>query len=221
MDCIQYKIERSRRNGYSIIVKDGTVTVRVPLRTSDGQALKILEEKRSWIERKVEQSRSAIRRFEPLRQLTHVMIFGQMYEVCFSNLKQPTLHEDKLVLPARFGGNNKATERAIKKFLKGLAEEFLTAGLATKPYEHNGYTMSNARTKWASCTADNRLQFNWRIACLPPVLIDYLIIHELCHTIHHNHSPVYWSLVASHIPNHKVLRKQLKDYSELTGLYRN
>jgi len=221
MNSIQYKIERSRRKWYNIIVKDGIVIAHVPLRMSDKEVLKVLEEKRTWIEREVERSRLASKRFERLKHLTHVMIFGQIYEVDFGAVKKSILQEGKFVMPLRFDCKGKAIVRTIKKLLKGKAEEFLTTELAKKPYVYKSFALSNARTKWASCTADNRLQFNWRIVCLPPVLIDYLIVHELCHTIHHNHSPAYWALVASHLPNHKVLRKQLKDYSELTGLYRD
>jgi len=188
---------------------------------SDEQAHKILNDKRIWVERKLEEGRLARQRVEPLRRLTHVMIFGRLKEVIFDAVKKPTLQEDKLILPLRFDGNEKAIVRIIKKLLKGFAKDYLTAELIKKPYAHRGFTLSNARTKWASCSADNRMQFNWRIACLPPILINYLMVHEMCHTIHHNHSSAYWLLVASHVPNHKTLRKQLKDYSELTQLYRD
>ena len=217
---IPCKIERTKRSGYCIMVKDGVVTVRVPLYTTDVQALRIIEDKRAWIERKITQSRLSNQRFEPLKQLTHILIFGHMYKIVFDKTKTPVLQEDRLVLPMRYDDNPSGLQRVVKKFLKGLADEYLTAELANKPYSYNGYTLSNARSKWASCTADNRLSFNWRIACLPPVLIDYLIIHELCHTVHHNHSAAYWGLVESHLPEYKKLRKGLKEFSALTELYR-
>jgi predicted metal-dependent hydrolase len=50
--------------------------------------------------------------------------------------------------------------------------------------------------RWASCSKHGRLNFHWRAILLPPELVEYLVLHELCHLIEHNHTPRFWSLVS-------------------------
>lgn len=65
-------------------------------------------------------------------------------------------------------------------------------------------------TRWGSCSSKGNLNFNYRIALLPPELADYIIVHELCHLGEFNHSQQFWDLVAQQIPNYQELRQQLK-----------
>ena len=56
------------------------------------------------------------------------------------------------------------------------------------------------RTLWGSCSARGTLSFNWRLALAPPDVLDYVVVHELCHLLIPNHSPSFWSLVERHRP---------------------
>ena len=49
--------------------------------------------------------------------------------------------------------------------------------------------------RWASCSGTGRLNFHWRVILLPPEMVEYLVLHELCHLVEHNHTPRFWSLV--------------------------
>ena len=69
-----------------------------------------------------------------------------------------------------------------------------------------------ARTRWGSCSSRNTLSLNTHLMMLPDELIDYVIIHELAHIQHKNHSRDFWSLVAHYLPDHTTLRKQLRDF---------
>jgi predicted metal-dependent hydrolase len=66
---------------------------------------------------------------------------------------------------------------------------------------------------WGSCTRDGNLQFNFALKSLPGPIIDYVIVHELCHLREHNHSHNFWSLVSRMIPDHKEKRKVLRAYA--------
>jgi hypothetical protein len=77
-------------------------------------------------------------------------------------------------------------------------------------------SIRNQKSRWGSCSRKGNLNFNYRIALLPPHLSDYIIVHELCHIGQLNHSSKFWDLVAKTIPEHKKLRKELKgDFSLL------
>lgn len=68
------------------------------------------------------------------------------------------------------------------------------------------------KTRWGSCSRAGNLNFNYRIGFLPFELADYIVVHELCHIVHHNHSVDFWNLVQEAYPNAKALRARLHQY---------
>jgi len=68
----------------------------------------------------------------------------------------------------------------------------------------------NQRSRWGSCSKNGNLNFNYRIVHLPPHLVDYLIVHELCHIKEFNHSKAFWDLVGQGIPEFSKVRRELK-----------
>lgn len=77
-------------------------------------------------------------------------------------------------------------------------------------FKYNTITIKNVTSRWGSCSKKGNLNFNYKILFLPQELVDYIIVHELCHLREMNHSAEFWSIVAKTIPEYKELRKQLK-----------
>jgi predicted metal-dependent hydrolase len=75
------------------------------------------------------------------------------------------------------------------------------------------------KSRWGSLDSKGRLKFNYLIFMLQPELIDYLIIHELCHLIHFNHSKEFWHSVSYYLPDYKKYRKELKECNYLISLF--
>lgn len=73
-------------------------------------------------------------------------------------------------------------------------------------------SIRNQRTRWGSCSSKGNLNFNSRLIKLPLELVDYVVVHELCHLKQLNHSRAFWALVGEVLPNFKHLRRQLKTY---------
>ena len=64
--------------------------------------------------------------------------------------------------------------------------------------------------RWASCDKDGNLRFNWRVIMAPMVLVDYIVAHELCHLRHLDHSPAYWRMLRSVMPDFERRRERLR-----------
>ena len=76
------------------------------------------------------------------------------------------------------------------------------------------------KARWGSCDAKGVVSLNWRLTMLPLPLRDYVLVHELCHRRHLDHSPAFWAEVARFCPDYAHLRGELRAYSFLTLLYR-
>lgn len=82
---------------------------------------------------------------------------------------------------------------------------------------YTSITVRDQKTRWGSCSSRGTLSFNYRLIFAPPVILDYVVIHELCHLTHMNHSKAFWNMVASVMPEYKVYRQWLRDHgNELT-----
>lgn len=77
---------------------------------------------------------------------------------------------------------------------------------------HGRVFIRKQKTRWGSCSRAGNLNFNYRVGFLPLHLVDYIIVHELCHIPQQNHSPAFWALVEIAFPHAKQLRRELRGY---------
>ncbi len=109
----------------------------------------------------------------------------------------------------------RAVKKAIENFYRKKAEEVVHDRLQFfnehYKFKYNRVTLRNQKTRWGSCSYLKNLNFNWRLIMAPIEVMDYVVVHELCHLKEMNHSKRYWSLVAEVIPNYKEVRKWLKN----------
>ncbi len=78
--------------------------------------------------------------------------------------------------------------------------------------EYTSITIRDQKTRWGSCSSTGTLSFNYRLIFAPPRILDYVVVHELCHLTHMNHSKDFWNMVASVMPEYKVHRKWLREH---------
>ncbi len=77
-------------------------------------------------------------------------------------------------------------------------------------FSYGQIRINSATTRWGSCSAHDNLNFPWRLIMAPEAIIDYVVIHELAHTVHKNHSARFWKLVESIVPDWKTHRTHLR-----------
>lgn len=71
--------------------------------------------------------------------------------------------------------------------------------------------IKDQKTRWGSCSSLNNLNFNWRLIMAPPEVLDYVVVHELCHLTHLNHSREFWNMVEEVMPEYRKHKKWLQD----------
>jgi len=98
--------------------------------------------------------------------------------------------------------------RAARELVTMVAEEEAAAlGVAYRRIE-----LRDQRTRWGSCSSRGTLSFNWRLVLAPFEVLDYIVVHELCHLREPNHSPRFWRLVASRRPGWRRQRDWLNEH---------
>lgn len=108
-----------------------------------------------------------------------------------------------------------AATLALEKRYRDAAKEYIPKRVE---YYHeftggtyNKITIRDQKSRWGSCSSNGTLSFNYRLMLAPPRVLDYVVVHELCHLTHMNHSADFWNMVASILPDYKEYRKWLKE----------
>lgn len=115
-----------------------------------------------------------------------------------------------------------AIQYAVESFYRGQAKWYITnrtIDIAEElGFKFNRIFIKNQKTKWGSCSSNNNLNFNLRLMMASPEAIDYIIIHELCHLTHMNHSKQFWNLVGKHCPDYPQWREWFKENGQFLVL---
>lgn len=133
---------------------------------------------------------------------------GQIQKFIHENQKWIEKHEkqkqDSILDPSKVSLYKKQAQEVIIPRVEELAKEH--------GFMYNSIKITSAQTRWGSCTSKKNLNFTYRLVLAPQKSIDYVIIHELCHLRHMNHSRRFWDEVAKIMPDYKVHEKWLKDH---------
>ena len=220
---MKYKLIRSKRKTLTICVAQGEVIVKSPKTTTVEHIEAFLAQKEKWIAKKLSEQTNRNTIFSAVIDGTKILYHGALYEVSKSaEHKRIKLDGNCLYVPIKYE-DGVSTARAIAAWYKRLAASELKTALDEKSqstgHGYNTFALTNAKSKWGSCDGKNNIRLNWRLLMLDKELVDYVIIHELAHTVFHNHSAAFWAEVDKHI-NSKPAKKRLKAFALLTTLYR-
>lgn len=211
---IEYTVVRSARRTLSVTVRDGAVAVRAPYGMTDERIASFIESQRQWVLRQLARCARVSETFKAVREGRSILLFGKEKALVLGGAKNGET-EETIVLKSLSAA--KPYYMKTRAFL--LVEKTAVLSVATGLHAED-VTVRDFKSRWGCCGADKKIRLNWRLLMLPVSLQEYVIVHELCHLVHIDHSALFWKEVEKFIPDYKTRRKQLKDYAFLTLMYR-
>ncbi len=210
---MNYQIIRSKRKTLSLqINQDAELIIRAPQRLSQKDIQAFVVEKSKWVERKQQQVKSHISEKYQFKTGETFLYLGNTYPLTISSEKNDLSFNGEV-----FKLNTHCAD-ASTAFSKWYKQKFKEIALPRIDYFANRHNLKfhdvrlkSQKTLWGSCSSNNNLNFNYLLMMAPMSVIDYVIVHELSHTIHKNHSSDFWELVESIQPEYKLAKKWLKD----------
>lgn len=219
---IEFELIYKKRKTLSIEIKaPGNITVKAPQGVSKDIVLGLVRNKSKWIIQKLLQVKEAEE-----RKITRQYVSGESFIYLGRNYSLQIDHDSDVQTPrARlYRGrlcvhtgtrDEKAIKSAVSDWYKAKAREKILERV--QHYQRHFYLaptkviVKDQKRRWGSCTSTRELRFNWRCIMAPSAVIDYIVVHEMCHMVHMDHSKNFWGLV----------RKVLPDYEERKAMLRN
>ncbi len=164
------------------------VILKMPNSCSQARASAFLKEQEAWLKKTF-------------------LAMQEKYSLLHANLEK---YKNKILVFDEMKNANDYTLTDLKKILKTYLEQQLPLIAQKMQTSYTGFSIRNNAKVLGSCSYHNRLSFALLLVCAQKEAIDYVIIHELAHTIHKNHSKNFWRCVKIFCPNYRALREHLK-----------
>ncbi len=206
------EIIRSCRRTLSVSVDArGRVIVRAPHRYAQERIFAFLQEKERWIRRKQSERKGAgIELPSDNLQGYTFSLLGKPVKITLVEGKKIGFDGENIYLP-----KEKSEERLVKWLRENAKRIFtqVTEGKAAQMgVRYSSIAVTSARTRWGSCSGKDALRYTFRLLYCPKEIIEYVVVHELSHIRHKDHSKAFWQEVAGQIPDWKERRAWLKGH---------
>ena len=208
-----------RKKTISILIKDGNVEVKAPFNLKQNEIDAFILKKEKWIKNKI-LSQKKIKQL-PEKKFINGEVFkflgkDLMLKINISVAKKTYIKNDYICLDLK--NNTKNNRDKIKKelelFYRSFSEKILKEKTLIEAKKMNlkveKIKVRSYKNRWGSCSSNGDISYNWKLIMAPEKIINYVIIHELCHLIHFNHSREYWEEVSKKLPNYRESKEWLK-----------
>jgi len=204
--------------------RDGTVTVRAPRFVSKKYIEQFVGKRGAWIAEKQKYFEQLLILYPPkeFKSGESFQFLGRNLRLRLrhlADLKSPTCKVEtgrlKLFLNGQTGAEFKAAASGAIRNLYAKHTALRTAAFVRKhssslAVKSGRISVVDQKKRWGSCSRKGDIRINWRLAMMPPAVIEYIVVHELCHLKVHNHSPKFWSIVKSVLPDYENRRAWLR-----------
>lgn len=223
---IEYELKRTKRKTIGIkITLEGAVIVTAPLHLSERTIKKVIKEKEGWIRKKQEGILIAFQKLAGNMAFLQdkLLYLGIPYSVDL--VLEPEfykttvgLYGEKIYIMSRVFDEIEM-KKALEKWYREEARKVIQDRVALYRDQigvsvHSIFIKAQ-KTRWGSASTKGNLNFNWKLMMAPVEVIDYVVIHELCHLREMNHSKQFWELVSQYDENYKAHRRWLKENGSL------
>jgi hypothetical protein len=198
--------ERARRIRVTVDPARG-VEVVLPRRAAEREAAAAVSELGPWIARRlgeVERARASVAaRGDTVPYLDETLALVQ-------EPGRARVHRRGSSLFVPVERRAEALERWYRRAARGEIGTRLDRACESAGFAYTRLTIRSQRTRWASCSRDGAMSFNWRLLLAPEAVLDYVVWHEVCHLKVMDHSPRFWALLARHCPDYREHSRWLK-----------
>lgn len=223
-------VQRKRQRTMRIRIKSQAIVVSGPSAVSRSRLLRFIREKQDWIEKSFRRQRDRMERLELLKKQVNgtLLLRGVRKPICdfpVPGLRKPRLVEHDHAIVYQFNPLSQPEHHTpvpdsdlVSSFYRNLARRELQKHYLhwteRLPFRPSRFSIRNQRTKWGSCSSRGTISLNWRLVKCPAFIIDYIIIHELCHLRHFNHSRAFWSIVKYYYPGIKEAKTWIRENTD-------
>ena len=214
---MQYTLVRSNRKTIALLVdRQGRLTVRAPRALSAAQIEAFVLEKRAWVEKTLAKLATLPPPVQPLTLCDGATLpyLGQTLTILRCDVPRVNLRGDVLLVP-----QSAVDLQPILRWLDAQARTELSARAKQMAARLSLYPstlrFTHAKGRWGSMSGRGTLSLNQALLFCPPAVIEYVLVHELCHIPHPNHSPAFWQLVGRCMPEYQAHRQWLKTHASL------
>jgi predicted metal-dependent hydrolase len=200
----------------------GAIEVVVPVGFDQTKIPDLIFHKQGWL-------KSALKKVESVRSLPNpadlsscpkqvsLLAIGKTWKIEYKPTQTLYLswrdRGDNCILLEGNTQNIKLCQKALQLWLAHIANQYLVPWLQVVSQQHQlpfqTASVRGQKTLWASCSQRHAISLNYKLLFLPSPLVEYVFTHELCHTVHLNHSPKFWKLVGQYDPKYKQLDQEL------------
>lgn len=235
MDPFSYQIKRTRRASKTrIVVTSEKIEVIAPLHVSDDILHQFVKDKWSWITNAVQKLKARTAHLQSLAPIAYrhgvaIPYQGKTYPLSLAPTKLKRIkieHSD--VFNAHIPHTQwetisseeirSALIRWMKNNIKLTVEQMVLQHGPKHQLFPRSITIKSQKSRWGSCGIHNDITINWLLALAPLEILEYVVVHELCHIKEKNHSKHFWALVAQHLPDYRNSRLWLKQHGQILML---
>lgn len=225
---ISYQIRRSERAKKTrIVVSANKIEVVAPLKVPEQRINAFVHAQLDWIQRALKRIQLRSQSVDSLAPVNysdgaHVPYRGRLLplSVHASKARSPkvlllTDNQLEVCVPdVTAPGNSELIRNALQLWMKQQArlhaQIYIDRHAPRHDLQPRSLRIKTQKSRWGSCGPKNDINLNWLLMLAPPVIMEYVVIHELCHIRHKNHSRDFWDLVSQHMPDYQAHRRWLK-----------
>ncbi|MGD6874607.1 M48 family metallopeptidase [Sutcliffiella horikoshii] len=213
-ETMHFEIKYKNRKSIAIRMDVyGNVEVQAPKGTEDEKVIRLLEERWELIQEKSKEMKDRLRgqQEKEYSQEERVLYLGNTYPV--KVYQDNTIEQDYVVFDEKHlnvyvkqvedGKIKQALKRFYYQQCKAIVEKSVKSYQSNFKVKPRSIRISDSKTTWGTCDSQLQLTFNWKLAMAPMKVIDYVVVHEMCHMIHLNHDRSFWRLVGKISPDYK------------------